>query len=533
MTDSQADSAIDPVFEAQPAWWFWFAYLRRQNGDTAHLYGCAAETGKAAGFHSSRTVSLPSSARLEIRQYTIAADPARALLDLLDQGDIDLSALDGDAPGIGVLAAHDILARGFGNDATRMRAYTGDASPEEIFPDTQDIAAVLHELHEELNLDFRKSFINHIGGFDVIDASIAFEKEDRFVVAALNAKANEGKHSVLIARRGSTDCALSAHVIASDASNDVMLNRLVPLPIGVAEHTLPVNRSIYGLKVSIFNADGDVLHEVDQHFFRSIHSVMNVVTFTVQINDKLTQRAKGKGRAQAARASGAARVTRQKSVVTADHAPAADRLVAMTTYLTAMLDTHSRDRWFARTFDDELGVIAYFNRLLGDPDIEAAIIVDPFISAESVMRLLRLSCTGLTLAVVMSWSGTDANTGDPLDEKQSRAGLDQLRQTLDQAGPFMGPTMTVLNVTDQQGKQAFHDRYLMTLSRTGDVAVYLLSNSLNGLAVNWPFCMSELTGAAKSKTAQYITGLNDGKDVASDERLRTTFAWPQRDASPS
>ncbi|BCA58143.1 VPA1262 family N-terminal domain-containing protein [Sphingomonas sp. HMP6] len=530
MVDSQADFANDPSPKAQLAWWFWFAYLGRQDGDTAHVYGCAAETDKAAGFHSSRTVKLPSTARLEIRQYVVTADAAREVLDLLEQGVIDLSALDEEAPGTGVLAARAILARGFGNDATRMRAYTGDARPGEIFPDPQEIAAVLRELHEELNLDFRKSFINHIGGFDVIDAPIAFDNENRFVVAALSANANEGTDAVLIARRGSTDCALSAHIIVSDASNDVMLNRLVPLPIGVAELNLPVPRSIYGLKVSIFDTDGDVLHEVDQQYFRSIHSVMNVVTSTVQIDDKLTQRAKGKGRAKAAQASGAARVTRQQSIFAADHAPVADRLTAMSTYLAAMLDGHSRDRWFARTFDDELDVIAHFNWLLGDPDIEAAFIVDPFINGESVMRLLRLNCTGLTLSVVMSWSGTDADTGDPLDEKQSRARLDQLRQTLDQAGPFMGPAVTVLNVTDQQGKQAFHDRYFMTRSRTGDVAVYLLSNSLNGLAKNWPFCMSELTGAAKSKVARYITGLNNGRDIADDEPLRTTFAWPPQGA---
>ena len=58
---------------------------------------------------------------------------------------------------------------------------------------------------------------------------------------------------------------------------------------------------------------------------------------------------------------------------------------------------------------------------------------------------------------------------------------------------FLNRSFAVINLTDGNEK-AFHDRYLLLYPHEGPAKVFLLSNSLNKAAGDWPYCMNSLRG---------------------------------------
>jgi hypothetical protein len=523
----------EKVSSSADGWWIWYAFIEDQDGERWHLYGCACKTEKLAGFNLRRSIELPSASKLHIAQLTVTSDQALPILDLLDGGEIDLTGLGDGAPAVSVYAEQRIMAKALGNSVTKMRCYIGQTTPAAALPEVKDIPNILGVLDEELGFDFRHKFVNHIGGFDVMDRPSWRENDAPFTITIFNANKHEPENTILIGRRDKHQTELSAHIIASNPSGDVIVNQLITMPGGVAEHRLTTVQSIYGCKASFFSSDGEAVYEYDETFIRAASFTMNAVVKTLQIGDKLTERAKGKGKDQAQRASHASRIVRSTSTLTADPAPAAERWAAMSNHVTAAFTGASKDRWFPRTFDSELDVISYFSELLADTDITAATFVDPYVNGATIERLLRLNCTGLTLTVLMSWATTNADTGNAQGEEQMRADLAALKAMLDLAGPHMSCDVRVRNIVGTDGEQAFHDRYLMTCSKDGKAKVYLLSNSLNAMAKNWPFCLSALSGPAERAAANYIQELQNGKDIARETQPRTIFAWPEEPASLS
>lgn len=526
------DSKDDPENPSSPAdvWWFWHAFIETQDGERSHLYGCACKTKKPVGFNQHRTIDLPSKSKLKIAQLTVESDQALSVLDLLEGGEIDLISLGDAAPVTPVYAEQRIMAKALGNNATAMQCYVSQAAPEIVLPAVKDIPTILNALEEELGIDFRQTFVNHIGGFDVMHCPLWPENDKPFTISVFKANTHEPENGIVIGRRDGHRRTLQVHIIASNPSGDVVVNRLITMPSGVAEHRLTTVQAIYEYKVSFFDEVGDTVYECDEKFIRTVGFNTNAVVKMFQIEDKLTQRAKGKGGDQAQRASHSSRVARATSMVTADPAPAADREAAMSKHVAAAFTSGSKDRWFPRTFDSELDVISYFNELLADTEIVAATFVDPYVNTATIERLLRLNCTGLTLTVLMSWTTTNADTADTQGEEQTRVDLMGLEAMLNRVGPHIS-NFRVRNIVGADGKQAFHDRYLMTRLKGGETKVYLLSNSLNAMAKNWPFCLSALTGPAKNDAANYIQGLQDGKDTLREKQPTTTFSWPTTIAS--
>jgi hypothetical protein len=188
----------------------------------------------------------------------------------------------------------------------------------------------------------------------------------------------------------------------------------------------------------------------------------------------------------------------------------------------------SRDKWFLRTLDDELGVIAHFDKLLNGGAVSAAVLVDPFFGADALARLvLRLSSTDVSVTVVTSWTSTDPDTGQRLAGPASA--VNQLEALLRNTSQIVNPQLRVINLADG-ASQAFHDRYLLLYPREGAPQVYLLSNSVNAMAANWPFCMSLLADDVRQQAQAYIEGLCRGVDVTSTATgaatLTITFKWP-------
>jgi hypothetical protein len=194
----------------------------------------------------------------------------------------------------------------------------------------------------------------------------------------------------------------------------------------------------------------------------------------------------------------------------------------MSQTVASHLPKPSEDRWFARGIEGEVGAIAHLNGLLHGGRIRRAVLVDPWFGKDALRRLvLRIGSQDIDLTIVTSWTSTDPDTGIELDRSKPTEELEAALRTL---RPFLNPRLTVINLADGT-RQAFHDRYLLLYAHEGTSLVYLLSNSLNKAAGDWPFCMSLLAADVGREVRSYIEGLCDGRDVARDKSLTVSLRW--------
>ena len=61
--------------------------------------------------------------------------------------------------------------------------------------------------------------------------------------------------------------------------------------------------------------------------------------------------------------------------------------------------------------------------------------------------------------------------------------------------------------------------------------VYMLSNSINKMSGNWPFCMSKLEPAIARHVREYIEKLCEGKDNSREGDPNITYEWPENEES--
>jgi hypothetical protein len=253
---------------------------------------------------------------------------------------------------------------------------------------------------------------------------------------------------------------------------------------------------------------------------------------TVRLDDPLAKRMQGAGKATAGEASERTEFHRSRSTMAAVDRRI-DRHAATLRAQLAAEAPESRDLFFNRTLAEEWGAVAHIRSLLDDAETESAILVDPFFGNESLLRLLtRLCRSGLDLTVITAWATTNPDTAREIRAERADAlneNVERLRLLADQLTGLLAPKLRLLNLV-RGGDPAFHDRYLL-LRRIGEdePIIYLLSNSINGLAVNWPFCMSALNGPAARQAADYVEGLALGVDVSSEGAVEANFDWQSHD----
>ena len=276
----------------------------------------------------------------------------------------------------------------------------------------------------------------------------------------------------------------------------------------------------------VFSENGQtLLHSEQQNFLNRIGLVMAPVGRQMTIQDDLTSRAAGKGGQLASQASTVVVHSSHRSMIGAPAVGtwrnfAEDMEQKVATYAR----TSSEDKWFPRGIEGEVGAIAHLNSILNGGQITSAVLVDPWFGAEALTRfVLRLGSQDVRLTIVTSWTDVDPDTGAQLAPAESPT--KKLEAALGQVAPFLSPRLTVINLVDGKAR-AFHDRYLLVYPHEHAAKVFLLSNSINKLAGNWPFGMSLLAPDVGREVQRYIEGLCNGVDEARSRSLTISFRWP-------
>ena len=144
----------------------WIAWLSREN-KFAFLYGCAARSLRAAGWHNDRSIDLPDG-QLIIGQYLVAEDVFDTFRHTLDWGTVSFDALlDRTTPPSKVAAKRVVIQDCLGHAGSRAALYyTLPDVPALIGPAEQALERVLSILQAELNLPFKGHYATRLGNFE-------------------------------------------------------------------------------------------------------------------------------------------------------------------------------------------------------------------------------------------------------------------------------------------------------------------------------------------------------------------------------
>jgi hypothetical protein len=419
-----------------------------------------------------------------------------------------------------------------GHSAATVTSYGTCATPPTL-SNVADWSLVLKALEAELGLPFSSSDADRIGCFEKVDLQLWLAEPTPFLIEAIPPNSETAKtagvRQLQVSRSiGQVETRQRVHITCYSDARTVVDRFLVLEPTQRRSSLIASPHPVDRLEFSVFNDRGDLLHREEVTFLKTIHTTMGLQGGTLVLEDDLARRANSHTKKGDDPSGKVMSVSHERMVTsfasTNEHwLRHASR---MNDVRKSCFPPNSNDRWFSRTLDDELGVIAHFDKLLSGGTVRAAVLVDPFFAADALVRfLLRLTSRDVKLTVITSWTSTDPDTGEVLTDRAAAVAdlRSRLRGSISQ---FVNPSLSVINLANGI-KQAFHDRYLLLYPREGEPQVYLLSNSINAMAANWPFCMSLLADDVRPQAQQYIEGLTQGVDVTGSTKPQITFRWPE------
>ena len=397
--------------------------------------------------------------------------------------------------------------------------------------DGNALELILTTLQEELNFPFMDYYSGRLGNFEVFhlapwleaNAPIITDFQESRSKTEANTKILEICRTVTFAQTSHT-----AHLICR-TEGDVITDRLIYLEPETLRQAVELPEMPDELEIWLFEEkNGAPIFYEQSTYLRQIGLTMGISGHTVTIQDELSARAKQAGKNSHKQISNITSISSHRSIIGGDRNGSWRAFSnSMQNFTLQRSTSDCADKWFPKGIKGEIGAISHLNKLLNSGSIERAVIVDPWFGADSVARLLlRLSSQGMKIDVITSWLSTDPDTNNPILSNANPTKI--LEASLDKTRHLLNPFVTVTNLVDGRN-QAFHDRYLLIYPHEGITKTFLLSNSINKMAGNWPFAMSLLAPSVTIEVQRYIEGLLKCNDVARGRRLTETFRWSSRD----
>lgn len=516
------------------SWWVWISILEDALSHRLFIYGCAAASTKPAGWRSSPVeYPLPSGKKLIIRQATVSIELLTQFHMQLEQGIVEIKCFfDDEHCTSQILDQRITIQESLGHNSARVETFYTLPDLKVLFNDCidTDLPIVLSTLEKEINQPFPSKYAPRLGNFEVIHLNEWLDHPQPFLIDLVRDK--EGKpadksnrHIEICRTQDFAKCEHMAHIVCK-TSEDTVLNSLITLPVDqLRSDTIISPENIDELEVWLFDEHGKLIHHEYHRLLRAIVTTLNLQGRRINIRDKLSEKASQIDKQLEDRASSVMSHHSHQSMVSmlttgiyADYENKISNIVA------EIMPASNSDKWFTRSVRDEIDVINHIRSLLDAGSIKSAIVVDPFFGSDALKRFaLRLESQDVSITIVSSWAKIDPETGKPWGKEVDP--IDNLEKTLLAVGELINPRLQVINL--QAGNdQAFHDRYLVLYKREGIPEVYLLSNSINKMAGNWPFCMSLLSPDVARQVRLYVEGLCSGKDISCSVNPTITFRWP-------
>lgn len=500
--------------------WLWAAF-----GENAVLaYACLvhrAEPWAAIAEGHRRSKKNFGGTNVEVIQLLLNDNEANAIADAARvQAMLDLSQQGG--PTIAFNGSRHRLTDSFGRNKRPTDTYLA-ASVISLSDDGWRDA--LDFMKGALGIDFHQT-PDRLGAFDIYDLPSAGSDEPAVEFSAKPGTSTE-RPSIptcfSLTKTDNTVEPMSIHV-ELELDGDPVFSGFSRLTSGesIDISAAPFDR----YRMSVFDQSGALVQFEDYPLSLKIQFDMSAMGPSLHVDDTLSRSARGLGKEVQDQASTIRTRSTRRSVIGVENDAAFVRHRAQMRAMTRRLAHQTEsDRWFPRGVAHEIGVIGHLNKMLDGARVSEGIIVDPFFGVDTLKRVIaRLESLNVKLTVITSLISIDPETNQPNANLLTE--LEEALKEFESSGvPNAASRLQVVNLADGT-RQAFHDRYLLITPHQGEQEIYILSNSLNKMAGNWPFCISQLKGAASRDAALYINGLVKGQDISGSSQPTTTFKWP-------
>lgn len=351
---------------------------------------------------------------------------------------------------------------------------------------------LLAELDKDSGQNFIKNYSQRLGCFEYIDAMPWAETDVPFSI--YTSKELPNKYTI---KRNNKylQKILYVHLIVYSKQNDVLLDECKIFNLGLDElefDTAVSNDTKY--KYSVFNTDGKLIYKDSNHWMLGISLQMNMVSDTVQINSKNHFKT----------------ISAYTPIKPIEIQYPDNKIIQNINSNINIIDNikNKKDnkilpeqKWFDKNQDIIQEIIDFIKtHLKYNSEI---LIIDPFISPESLELLMHINNTSVKISIISCW-----NNNDP-DSNNKSSTQENIKKTKELIKKFASTSFPIGNLTwHNLGKENFHDRFIYIVNSKED-KLFMLSNSINNLLGKYNIIISELTGTTKGNAIKYITNIKD------------------------
>ena len=418
---------------------------------------------------------------------------------------------------------------------------------------------ILNNLQNHTGLSFKNAYIKRLGNFDIFSFPLGsvHTTPGIDIIVKKNIQNNDVDPKGIFIKRNNALSAEDhiAHVILRNGG-EVIFDQIHKLHINQKESALfEAQETISEYEVKIYGNYGKnlIFHE-RRSLVREIHLGMNLMGNTRIIQDKFSHKLRSDNRLKdlAEEVENTSSLTPDRLSIVGSH-KSDPWIVAgnnIANYVHPKIVPPEKGRWFNKSIKGEAEAILHLRKLSDEAANHTVILADPFFGEISFMKwLLRLRNHNTFIQVITSLPlDTDfkpnllhkikfflsrifkghrnVRNNKNLSENESIPTLIRLCKYYQAIIPS---NLQIINLR-RGNDQAFHDRYLVCIKNDGDVKVYMLSNSINKAAGNYPLCVVELSTGLSREVYEYLLELEQGNDISSTNIiLKRDVLWPQLD----
>jgi hypothetical protein len=358
-----------------------------------------------------------------------------------------------------------------------------------------ELHKILNALKEDTGQSFNGPYSKRMGSFEFGYAMKWAETPIPFKLRTDKQQPNKYYFS-----RTVSDEEMLVHLIVYSRSNEVLLDELKTIKQGIEE--IQFTKELNGdgsFEYWVFSKDGDLLHRDKAHWLLGIGLTMNIAHGSTAIEDQDSRRDPKSKHVKPFTPKAAGEITHSKDK-SYDLIRSREQIIYELANRYEIDKDETRGKWFSKSDNAISDITSYFNKLTSSQDSEL-LIIDPFISKESLSPLLRLENATIKIHVVSCWEALDPDNSSPAPKDNTKKGIVKTMNDL------KGYGLPISNLTWHDMKASkFHDR-LIVVSHGDEKKVFMLSNSINNFLKKYNFCIISIDGLIKAKCLAYIYAL--------------------------
>lgn len=188
----------------------------------------------------------------------------------------------------------------------------------------------------------------------------------------------------------------------------------------------------------------------------------------------------------------------------------------MSEFIKTIIPKKSNASFFEKGWQDENRFIKWLQEVVGKHKTYKVILIDPYFDVEAVSKFLGLSNYSDLVYEVITDIGLNENKGNEIREECIRLKA------------ILPPMTEIYGLTRINGgtEQIFHDRFLIIFGESQIPIVYMLSNSISGVAKKFPSVAIPVPSDVGKELVKYYLQLRSGKGEYEVPEVNITNLWP-------